>query len=107
MTTNEELRARAEALPRERWHVGTGHYAREVRQGPAPVLGGSPSIAWVGESDEALAQAHAAYIAAASPDVILRLLDENARLRAVNGALHDNMLRVLNLLSTLAERLAG
>ncbi len=81
MTHHEELRARAAALPRTRWHVGTGHYAREVRQGNEPVLGGSPSIAWVGAGSDAEGHAVARYIAAASPDVILALLDELETLR--------------------------
>lgn len=97
MTTNEELRARAEALPREQWHVGTRWYAREVRRGAVPTPdAGMDTVAWVGMSDDDHAHAHAAYIAAASPDVILRLLDENAQLRAgcLDPELQQSMLQL-------------
>ena len=64
------LKRLAQAATAGPWHAGkSGDYTREVC---AP---DSTAISWSGSFPLAKAQANAAYIAAASPDVVLKLLE--------------------------------
>lgn len=88
-----DLRAKAEAAmgtapgPWSRTTSGDPHWLREVRSE-------SGSIAWCGDTSDARAHALSAFIAAASPDVVIALLDRVEALRIL--ALREVSYRTLH-----------
>lgn len=77
-TSVSDLRKLAEAATPGPWHItdtGDAHWEREIRSGDRL---GSSQVAWCG-GRMGQAQKDAAFIAAASPDVVLGLLDEVAQ----------------------------
>lgn len=90
-----ELRKLAEAATRGEWEAAVefGGGGRAI----APVAAWDEDAGWYDPDTSVIAttdvghDADAAYIAAASPDKVLELLDENAALKAENAALRAGL----------------